>query len=174
MCSVRNSPHKRIRVLRRPEIRSILSVTGWPGSEVHTSKMQWGDQSEPLVTDDLRLLLVLNFEEFLLDQENAVGSLKRDLLIFSRLIFESSVCDGIPSLTAAPAGPETRPWLCASAVSIISLSWPTSAPLSATVGLVKRGVWALSHVSSTQKVSPSLRITARSITFCSSRTFPGH
>src|SRR6266699_911361 len=98
MCSVRNSPHKRIRVLRRPEIRSILSVTGWPGSEVHTSKMQWGDQSEPLVTDDLRLLLVLSFEEFLLDQENAVVSLKRDLLIFSRLIFESSVCDGSPSL----------------------------------------------------------------------------
>src|SRR5947207_7401389 len=41
------------------------------------------------------------------------------------------------------------------------------APLSATVDLVNRGVWALSHVSSTQKVSPSLRMTARSITFCS-------
>src|SRR5436190_21192902 len=83
---------------------------------------------------DLDPPMVPIFEEFLTDQENAVGSLKRDLLIFSRLIFESSVCDGIPSLTAAPAGPETRPWLCASAVSIISLSWPTSAPLSATVG----------------------------------------
>src|SRR5437879_11297114 len=103
------------------------------------------------------------FEEFLTDQENAVGSLKRDLLIFNRLIFESSVCGGSPSLTAAPAGPETWPWLCASAASIISFSWPTSAPLSATVGLVNHGVWALSHVSSTQKVSLSLRITARSI-----------
>src|SRR6266516_5775515 len=136
--------------------------------------MQWEDQRALLVIDDLRLLPVLDFEEFLLDQENAVGSLKRDLLIFSRLIFESSVCAGSPSLTAAPSGPETRPWLCASAASIISFSWPTSAPLSATVGLVNRGVWALSHVSSTQKVSPSLRMTARSITFCSSRTFPGH
>src|SRR6266850_4005092 len=173
MCSVRNSPHKRIRALRRPEIRSILSVTGWPGSEVHTSKKQWGDQREPLVTDDLRLLLVLSFEEFLLDQENAVGSLKRDLLIFSRLIFESSVCDGSPSLTAAPAAPETRPWLCASAASIISFSCRTSVPLRATVDLVNREACALSHVSSTQKVSPSLRMTARSITFCSSLMFPG-
>ena len=31
----------------------------------------------------------------------------------------------------------------------------------------------LSHVSSTANVSESLRVTARSITFCSSRTFPG-
>src|SRR6266478_1063970 len=105
--------------------------------------MQWGDQRERFTTDDLRLLTVLTFEEFLLDQENAVGSLKRDLLIFSRLIFESRVCAGSPSITAAPAGPETRPWLCASATSIISFSCPTSAPLSATVGLVNRGGWPL-------------------------------
>ena len=84
--------------------------------------MHWGYQRELLVIDDLRLLLVLSFEEFLLDQENAVGSLKRDLLIFSRLIFESSVWDGSPSFAAAPAGPETRPWVCASAASIISFS----------------------------------------------------
>src|SRR2546426_12456115 len=145
-----------------------------PGSEVHNQKMQWGYQRELLITDDLHLLPVLNFEEFLLDQENAVGSLKRDLLIFRRLIFESRVCAGSLSISAAPAGPETRPWLRASAASIISFSRPRSAPLSATVDLVNRGVWAVSHVSSTQKVSPSLRMTARSITFCSSRTFPGH
>src|SRR6266853_6043985 len=102
--------------------------------------MQCGDQRELLATDALPLLAVLDFEEFLLNQENATGSLKRDLWIFSRLIFESRVFAGSPSITAAPAGPETRPWLCASAASIISFSWPTSAPLSATVGLVKRGV----------------------------------
>src|SRR6266567_5685572 len=123
--------------------------------------------------EDLWLPPVLNFEEFLLNQENALGSLKRDLLIFKRLIFESRVRAGTPSFVAAPFGPETRPRLSASADSIISFSCRSSVPLSATVGVVYRGSSDLNHVSSKEKVSPSLRITARSITFCSSRTFPG-
>src|SRR6185295_13245459 len=138
MWPTRNSPLKRIRVLRRPEVRSILSVNGQfaPSIDLRCNPSANGNELE---RRDLDPPLVPIFEEFLTDQENAVGSLKRDLLIFSRLIFESSVWDGIPSLTAAPAGPETRPWLCASAASIISFSWPTSAPPSATVGLVNRG-----------------------------------
>ena len=84
--------------------------------------MQRERHENELERRDLDPPMVPIFEEFLTDQENAVGSLKRDLLIFSRLIFESRVCAGSPSLTAAPAGPETRLWVCASAASIISFS----------------------------------------------------
>jgi hypothetical protein len=38
-----------------------------------------------------------------------VGDLNRYLSILKRLIFESSVEVGTPSLAAAPAGPDTRP-----------------------------------------------------------------
>ena len=43
-------------------------------------------------------------------------------LMFSSLIFESSVDRGIPSFAAAPSGPATFPLLSAKAASIISLS----------------------------------------------------
>src|SRR6267378_3622380 len=44
-------------------------------------------------------------------------------LLMPRLaIFDSSVCRGIASFAAAPAGPEIRPRLSASAALIISLS----------------------------------------------------
>ena len=43
-------------------------------------------------------------------------------LIFSCLIFESSVDRGIPSFAAAPSGPATFPLLAANAASIISFS----------------------------------------------------
>ena len=43
------------------------------------------------------------------------GALNRYTLTFKRLIFESSVRDGRPSLVAAPFGPDTRPLLAASA-----------------------------------------------------------
>jgi len=46
--------------------------------------------------------------EFWKDQL-ALGTLNRYLLILKRLIFESSVRAGSPSLVAAPEGPETRP-----------------------------------------------------------------
>src|SRR5215467_412223 len=101
-------------------------------------------------------------------------TLNRCLLIPKRLIFESSVRDGSPNLAAAPAGPEMRPLDPASAASIISLSCLSNAPPRSGV---ERGVsdgFPLSHVSSTAKVSESLRMTARSMTFCSSRTLPGH
>ncbi len=59
-----------------------------------------------------------------------VGTLNRYLFIFKRLIFESRVRDGRPSFAAAPAVPEIRPLLSASAASIISFSCFTSTPLS--------------------------------------------
>src|SRR5258708_25166751 len=52
--------------------------------------------------------------------------LKRCLLILRLLILDSSVDRGIPSLPAAPVGPETRPRLSANADSIISRSRSTS------------------------------------------------
>src|SRR5580658_8356983 len=57
----------------------------------------------------------------------AYVTLYRYLLIFKRLILESRVRAGKPSLAAAPAGPEIRPWLSASADSIISFSCLTRA-----------------------------------------------
>jgi hypothetical protein len=45
--------------------------------------------------------------------------LKRFLLILSDLIFDSRVDPGIPSLAAAPAGPDTRPPLSRRAASMI-------------------------------------------------------
>src|SRR6266851_3009556 len=50
------------------------------------------------------------------------ADLKRCLLIPKLVIFDSRVCRGMPSLVAAPDGPETRPPHSANAVSIISLS----------------------------------------------------
>src|SRR5215470_18019314 len=89
----------------------------------------------------------------------------------SRLIFDSSVWRGIPSFAAAPEGPDIRPWVLASAASIISTS------LSSNVE--RPSLWddfadtLFSQLSSTTNVSSSLRMTARSTTFCNSRTFPG-
>ncbi len=48
--------------------------------------------------------------------------LKRFLLIFSERIFDSSVDRAIPSWTAAPLGPETRPPVSFRAASIIFFS----------------------------------------------------
>ena len=48
--------------------------------------------------------------------------LKRFLSIFSDLIFDSSVERGMPNLPAAPCGPNTRPRLSFSAVSIMLFS----------------------------------------------------
>src|SRR6202048_1127416 len=101
------------------------------------------------------------------------GTLNRNLLIPKRLIFESRVRVGSPSLAAAPVGPPIPPWLSASAASIISFSCLSSAPSSAALGLAALGGSRLTPVSSTEKGSPSLRVRARSITFCSSRTLPG-
>lgn len=48
--------------------------------------------------------------------------LKRFFLIPRAFIFESRVEGGIPSLAAAPSGPETRPWVSANASSMVRLS----------------------------------------------------
>ncbi len=48
--------------------------------------------------------------------------LKRISLIFSYLIFDSSVEPGIPSLAAAPEGPDTRPPLSVNSISVIAFS----------------------------------------------------
>jgi hypothetical protein len=48
--------------------------------------------------------------------------LKLFFWIFKALILRSRVDGGIPSLAAAPEGPETRPLLSASAASILSRS----------------------------------------------------
>ena len=49
--------------------------------------------------------------------------LKSSLLIFSDLILKSRVDCGIPSLAAAPDGPDTLPLLSAKAASMSSFSW---------------------------------------------------
>src|SRR5215472_484651 len=95
-------------------------------------------------------------------------------LIPNFLIFELSVSRGIPSLAAAPVGPPTTPPASRKAVSIISFSCFISTPVRATVGRETSDRSCLNHVSSTAKQSESVRMTARSITFCSSRTLPGH
>src|SRR5260370_6375681 len=101
--------------------------------------------------------------------------LKRFLLIFSDLIFDSKVDPGKPSLAAAPDGPDTCPPLSRRAVSIISFSWAASFPGSSSwlFGSLVRGC-RISQLSSTEKFSVSHKITDRSITFCNSRILPGH
>jgi len=61
----------------------------------------------------------------------ARGILNRYLLIFRRLIFESSVRAGRPNLVAAPVCPEIRPLVSTSAASIISFSCLTRTRLPA-------------------------------------------
>src|SRR5271165_6171085 len=60
--------------------------------------------------------------DFQLRSVEGYRDLKRFLSILSDLIFESRVEPGIPSLAAAPDGPETLPPLSRKAASIISFS----------------------------------------------------
>src|SRR5258707_15598212 len=101
--------------------------------------------------------------------------LKRFLLIWSDLIFVSRVDPGIPSLAAAPDGPDTRPPLSRRAASIICFSWAASFWESSSwlVGPPAMG-FRESQLSSTEKFSVSQTMTERSMTFCNSRIFPGH
>src|SRR4029077_6789555 len=57
------------------------------------------------------------------------GYLNCFLLILRALILWSRVDGGIPSLAAAPDGPQTRPLVSTSAASIMSRSLPSSTPL---------------------------------------------
>jgi hypothetical protein len=78
------------------------------------------------------------------------GALKRFLLMLSDRIFDSRVDRAIPSLAAAPDGPNIRPWDSRRASSIISFS--VAATLSERKGvfpnLVSSGRWD-SQLSST-------------------------
>src|SRR6266849_8064834 len=100
--------------------------------------------------------------------------LKRFLLIFRDLIFDSKVDPGKPSLVAAPDGPDTCPPLSRRAASIISFSWAASFRDSSSwlFGSLARGRRE-SQLSSTEKFSVSHTITDRSMTFCNSRILPG-
>src|SRR5579863_9158428 len=105
-------------------------------------------------------------------------NLNRFLLIFKALILWSRVDGGIPSLAAAPEGPEIRPRLSARAASIISFSFHGSPSRlnsadASTRGASREFSWD-SHSSSTERTLPELRITDLSTTFCNSRMLPGH
>src|SRR5882724_7167274 len=101
--------------------------------------------------------------------------LKRFLLIFSDRIFHSSVDRGIPNLTAAPVGPDTRPRVSFRADSIMSFSCTRSLRGSSTCCFDSgvRGGDCGNQFSSIEKISVSQSMTERSMTFCSSRMFPG-
>src|SRR6202142_54841 len=102
------------------------------------------------------------------------GALKRFLLMLSDRIFESRVDGAIPSLAAAPDGPDIRPCDSRRASSMVSRS--VAATFSErkrwSPDLVSSGAWE-SQLSSTVKISVSHTITDRSMTFCSSRILPG-
>src|SRR5258707_4500049 len=103
------------------------------------------------------------------------GVLKRFLLIFSDLIFDSTVDPVKPSLAAAPDGPDTCRPLSRRAASIISFSWAASFRDSSgwLFGSLARDC-RKSQLSSTEKFSVSHTITDRSMMFCNSRILPGH
>src|SRR5882724_1081850 len=103
---------------------------------------------------------------------NQIGR-KRCLSIFNDLIMESRVDCGMPSLAAAPEGPETLPFLSASAASIISFSWVESFCASGSVSGSDCTGRLDSQLSSTKKFSESQTMTERSMTFCNSRMLPG-
>src|ERR1700751_43523 len=97
---------------------------------------------------------------------------KRLLLIFRARIFDSSVERGTPSRVAAPEGPNARPSVARSASSMSAFSCEANAPdMPSRLSTADR---VDNQLSSTVNSSVSDTITDRSITFCNSRTFPGH
>ena len=74
---------------------------------------------------------------------------------------------------AVTRGPAMRPLAFANAASISSFSCATTVATSGTSGPSGRRDVRFSHVSSIENVSPSQSTTDRSMTFYSSRTFPG-
>src|ERR1700675_245555 len=94
--------------------------------------------------------------------------------MFIDRIFDSRVDGGIPNLAAAPEGPDTRPLVSAKAAPIISRS---SIADLLKCGGVAGSVWRYSRESQlflTERFPFSYTTADRSITFCSSRMFPGH
>ena len=99
--------------------------------------------------------------------------LKRYLLIFSDRILDSSVEAGTPSWAAAPDGPETRPSVAANAVSMASFSCAADRMAMGPPPCLAEEDSSESQLGSTENRSVSQTMTDRSITFCSSRMFPG-
>jgi hypothetical protein len=99
--------------------------------------------------------------------------LNRNLLIFNDRIFDSRVEAGMPKTAAAPEGPDTLPADSAKAASIFCFSW--TADILARGWLAERALEDSieSQLGSTEKVSVSQTMTDRSMTFWSSRIFPG-
>src|ERR1700691_4821916 len=102
------------------------------------------------------------------------GPLKRFLSIFNTRIFDSRVDRGMPSLSAAPSGPYTRPPQSRRASSIVDFSSEGGVRNRSrwTCGRVVEGLRE-SQLSSTENTSISLTMTDLSITFCNSRILPG-
>src|ERR1700734_3623421 len=99
-------------------------------------------------------------------------ALNANLLMPNLLILDSSVCRGTFSLAAAPEGPPMHPFDSANAAVIISIS--LSANGGSPFGFIDDSCGlGLNHVSSTENVSLSVKMTPRSTTFCNSRMFPG-
>ena len=81
---------------------------------------------------------------------------------------------GYAQLGSSTGGPPMTPSASRSACSITSRSCSTRlATKGLRVATECGATTGVSQVSSTANVSPSHRITARSITFCNSRTLPG-
>src|SRR5260370_33345318 len=90
------------------------------------------------------------------------------------LILDSNVDGGIRSLAAAPAGPDTLPLVSARADSMVVRSWIVSCSAGGRpVSFAAAGVLR-NQPSSTVRGSVSETMTERSITFGSSRMWPGH
>src|SRR5260370_31247731 len=110
-------------------------------------------------------------------REYVQRNLNWPLLIFKVLMRCPRVEVETPGRAAAPDEPETRPLVSASAASIMSRSLRRSTSTLKGADALTRdagGGFSLeSHISSTEKKSPELRITDLSMTFCNSRMLPG-
>src|SRR4029077_198958 len=106
---------------------------------------------------------------------SAQANLNRLLRILRALILFSRVVGGTLSLAAAPKGPETRPRLPRNAASMIFRSSSRSLPrtFNTSTELECRDCFLEIHDSSTRRISPEVRITDLSMTFCNSRILPG-
>src|ERR1700733_3483432 len=111
---------------------------------------------------------------FALAGSRAQRCLNRCGVIPSFFILDSSVCLGIPRIAAAPFAPAIRPAASRTAFSIITFSRSAISFARVALRADDLGLTVRSQFGSTENVSPSQRITARSITFCNSRTLPGH
>src|SRR4029077_11454008 len=100
---------------------------------------------------------------------NSLLRILRALILFSRVVGGTLMC------SAAPKGPETRPRLPRNAASMIFRSSSRSLPrtFDTSTEFECRDGLLESHDSSTRTISPEVRITDLSMTFCNSRILPG-